>query len=182
MMQRLVICALLGGMLAAACHRDNGGGIGSGSGGWPPAPSATQPAVSSSAQVVKVIIPSAVAISPGQSAQAILTLSISTGYHINANPATFPYLIATEVVPERAEGIVTARPSYPVGEKRNFQFADQALAVYEGETQIKIPVSADAKATAGQRSLPITVTVQACDDEKCFPPATLKATIPIEVK
>jgi hypothetical protein len=176
--QRVVVCALLISLFAA-CHRDNGGGIGAVPGGFPPKSSPVQ--VSSSEQVVKVTTLAA-QVAAGGASEATIQLAIMPGYHINANPATFPYLIATEVVPERAEGIVAGKPVYPAGEKRNFQFEKQPLAVYQGETQIKIPINADAKATAGQRSLPISVKVQACDDEKCFPPASINATIPIEVK
>src|SRR5439155_2901826 len=46
--------------LFAGCgHRDKGGGINSGAGGWPSSSSSTPAEVSSSDQVVKVIVPSA---------------------------------------------------------------------------------------------------------------------------
>src|SRR5947209_5777238 len=101
-MARVVLCVMIGAMLFAACNRSNGGGISSGTGGWPPSSSPSE--VSSSAQVVKVkTLP--VRIAPDGSADAILKLSIMPGYHINANPATFPYLIATEVTTGKAEAI-----------------------------------------------------------------------------
>ena len=178
----VVFCLILGALLLAACHRDSGGGISSGSGGWPPTSSSPPAEVSSSAQVVKVLIPSAVSIGPGRSAEAIVMLSISAGYHINANPATFPYLIATEVTAGKADAIAADKPIYPPAEKRTFQFAKEPLAVYEGEAQLRLPLRTDAKAVAGARALPITVRVQACDNEKCFPPATLNATVQVEVK
>ena len=169
--------------LFAGCgHRDKGGGINSGAGGWPSSSSSTPAEVSSSAQVVKVIVPSAIEIARGNSAEAIVRLSISTGYHINANPATFPYLIATAITPGKAEGIIVGKPAYPIAEKRNFQFEEQPLAVYEDEVQIRLSLHADPKASPDSRSLPISVRVQACDNEKCYPPANLETTIPIEVK
>src|SRR6185436_4662435 len=57
--------------------------------------------ISSSDQVVKVVshfIPSA-------SPPANVELVISPGFHVNANPATFSYLIATEVQPGKVDGI-----------------------------------------------------------------------------
>lgn len=137
--------------------------------------------VSSSAEVVKVRA-GALAISVGSEANAAVTLSILPGFHVNANPATFPYLIATEVTADRIEGITVGKPGYPSAEKKTFQFADEALAVYEGETQIKLPLRADSKAGKGTRSLPIHVRVQACDHEKCYPPSTLDTTIAVDVK
>jgi predicted component of type VI protein secretion system len=138
-------------------------------------------AISSSAQVVKVSSPP-LSIPANGSADAVATLAISPGFHINANPATFSYLIATEVSPGKVEGVTVGAPGYPAAEKKKFQFAEQPLAVYEGEVPIKLGLRAEKNAAAGSRSLPITVRVQACDEEKCFPPATLNSTISVTVK
>jgi predicted component of type VI protein secretion system len=143
--------------------------------------SPTPAGISSSAQVVKVN-PLPVEITRAGSTDATVKLLISPGFHVNANPATFSYLIATEVSPGKVEGISVGAPAYPAAEKKKFQFAEQPLAVYEGEVPIKLSLRAEKNAAAGPRSLPITVRVQACDNEKCFPPATVDATIPVEVK
>jgi thioredoxin:protein disulfide reductase len=156
-------------------------GIHSGTGGWPPASSTAPAGISSSASVVKVRAAD-VSIPAGGNADATLTLSISPGYHINANPATFPYLIATAVNPGKAERIIIGTPIYPIAQKKKFQFAEEPLAVYEGEVQISLPLRVEANAGKGGRSLPIELTVQACDAEKCYAPDTLKRTIAIDVK
>jgi len=111
-----------------------------------------------------------------------VTLSISSGFHVNANPATFSYLIPTEVTAENAEEINVDKAVYPAGRMEKFQFADQPLAVYEGETQIKLPLRAKANGAKVSTSLPIKVRVQACDNEQCFPPATLNTTLAADVK
>ena len=113
-----------------------------------------------------------------------MTLSISPGFHINANPATFSYLIATEVqhLQDPNGEILTGKPIYPSGEKKKFEFAEQPLAVYEGETQIRLPLRAQNPSVKGIRLLPIHLRVQACDNEKCYPPTTLDATISVDVK
>jgi hypothetical protein len=120
--------------------------------------------------------------SPGSSAEALVKLAITSGYHVNANPATYSYLIATEVKAGNTEDITSGAPTYPAATKQKFEFAEQPLAVYEGDIEVKLPLKISATSTAGERNLPITVRVQACDTEKCFPPATLNATIPVEVK
>lgn len=162
----------------AGCNR--GSGISSGTGGLPSS-SVTPAEISSSAQVVKVAT-SRVDLTANGSANAVLRLSISPGYHINANPATFPYLIATAVTSGKAEGIEAGKPGYPAARKQKFEFAEEPLSVYEGDTTITLSLQAAPKTQAGPRSLPITVTVQACDNEKCYPPANVVAAIPIEVK
>lgn len=176
-MKRLWLGIFVITAISAGCNR--GGGITAVPGGLPS--SSTPSEVSSSAQVVKVTT-SGVQVARNSSAEAIVTLAISPGFHVNANPATFPYLIPTEITAGKLDGITAGQPAYPAAEKRQFQFADEALAVYEGNAQIKMSLRADQTAVAGARTLPITLRVQACDHEKCYPPANLNANIPVEVK
>ncbi len=135
----------------------------------------------SSSDVVKVQTTS-VAIPAGGEATATLTLSISSGFHVNANPATFSYLIPTEVTVQNSDEITADKPVYPAAQTKKFQFAEKPLAVYEGESQIKLPLHAKANAAKASASLPIKVRVQACDNEQCFPPATLNTTVTVDVK
>jgi len=147
----------------------------------PTANTSSPPPVRSSADVVKVSA-TTVPVPVGGNVDATVTLSISPGFHVNANPATFSYLIPTEVTTGNVEGVSAGKPVYPSAEKKKFQFADQPLAVYEGDAQIKLPLHAATNAAKGARSLPIDVRVQACDQEKCFAPDTLHATLAVDVK
>ena len=113
------------------------------------------------------------------SGDAMIMLNIEPGYHVNANPATYPYLIATEVTPAKVEGLDVGKAIYPPAKKQKFDFAEEALAVYEGQVEIRLPIKVASK---GSRSLPLNVRVQACDHEKCFPPATLNTNVSVEVK
>jgi len=125
---------------------------------------------------------SGTAVSIGSSGEVPILISIDPGYHINANPATFDYLIATELTADQSEGITFGKPVYPAAGKKQFQFADQPLAVYEGQVQIKLPLQAAATATKGNRTLSLHLRVQACDEEKCFPPATVPVTLAVDLK
>jgi hypothetical protein len=166
-------------MLFTACNRGNG--ISSGTGGWPPV-SSSPANVSSSLDVVKIKT-NGVSIPAGGQDDAIVSLTISQGFHINGNPATFSYLIATELEAGNGFGVVTAgKPVYPAAQKKRFQFAEEPLAVYEDTVDLKLPLRAASKTTKQPLSLAISVRVQACDQEKCYPPGTLNAMIPIEVK
>lgn len=111
--------------------------------------------------------------------EAMVLLNIETGYHVNANPATYPYLIATEVFADKIDGLEVGKPIYPPAKKQKFDFADEPLAVYEGQVEVKLPLKV---ANKGTRTLPLQVRVQACDHEKCFPPATLITNVSVEVK
>jgi hypothetical protein len=50
--------------------------------------------VSSSAEVVKITTDTL--LITGTAADAIVRLAITSGYHVNANPATYSYLIPTK--------------------------------------------------------------------------------------
>ncbi len=166
-------------LLLAVAFTGCNGGIHSSQGGLSSLP--TPVAISSSAQVIKVsVVP--VNISQSSAGDAVIALSISPGFHINANPATFPYLIATEVTTGNVEGIGVGSPAYPAAQKKKFQFAEEPLSVYEGEIPIKLNLRAEANATTGTQSLPVKVRVQACDEEQCFPPATINASISVTVR
>lgn len=172
----LCSCLLLVIFLAACGGNSPGTPSGSPSTAGP-----SRVAVSSSADVVRIST-APVSITQDTPADATVTLSISPGYHVNANPATFPYLIATDVKASKVDGIAVSTPIYPAAEKKKFQFAEQPLAVYEGEVRVKLNLRTEKTAAAGPRSLPIAVRIQACDNEQCFPPATLNATIAVDVK
>jgi DsbC/DsbD-like thiol-disulfide interchange protein len=167
---RCVALLCLTGVLAfSGCKHSDG-----------PATSSASPApkeISSTGQVVKAFghfIPSA-------SPPASIELDISPGFHINANPATFPYLIATELQPGKVDGVtVSEKLTYPPPRMKTFSFADQPLAVYEGNVSIPVPLTAGAGAK-GPRTIPFKIRVQACDNEKCYPPATLDAALSIDV-
>ena len=173
--------SLAGGLLLAIAFAACSGGPPKTSGGST-APAGSAPgAVASSADVVKITSPQ-VALNAGGSLDAVINVSIQPGFHINANPPTFSYLIPTEVTAGNTAGIIPGKPVYPAGEKRKFQFADQPLSVYEGDARVILPLGVEGRAAKGALSLPITVRVQACDDQQCYPPTTLKAAIQVEVK
>jgi thiol:disulfide interchange protein DsbD len=135
----------------------------------------------SSTDVVKASV-APLEISAGGAADVSIKVSIKEGYHINANPPTFPYLKATEVSVEAGEGLSAGKPSYPASVTRTFSFAEKPLAVYEGSAEIKLPLKAATTATKGTRTLPLKLRVQACDEKACYPPGTLDIPVGLTIK
>jgi thiol:disulfide interchange protein DsbD len=121
-------------------------------------------------------------VSAGGSSELIVALKIDSGYHVNANPPTFPYLIATELSVTASDGILVSAVSYPTALTKTFAFADKPLAVYEGETEIKAKLNVDRTATKGEHSVPAQLHVQACDNQVCYPPGQIELRIPVTVK
>jgi DsbC/DsbD-like thiol-disulfide interchange protein len=148
--------------------------------------SANAPAASPAAQritsegVVKAAA-QRIEIPAGGSAEATVRLTIQSGYHVNANPPTFPYLKATALEISPADGVSLAFVTYPKAVNKKFAFAEKPLAVYEGETELKATLKSDKTAKKGERSIPARVRIQACDEQVCYPPGMLELAIPVNV-
>jgi DsbC/DsbD-like thiol-disulfide interchange protein len=112
----------------------------------------------------------------------VVVLTIQQGYHVNANPPTLPYLKATELEIQPPPGVSVNFTVYPNPLTKSFSFAEQTLAVYEGETSIKVNLRAEKSAKLGDHNLPGKLRVQACDDQVCYAPGTLDVSIPLSIK
>ena len=135
----------------------------------------------SSVSVVKVQ-PQEVTVSRGETADAQVRLNIENGFHVNANPPSFSYLKATELELKPDADISISFLTYPDPLVKKFSFAEQPLAVYEGETIIKVTLKAAEGAKTGRKNLSGTLRVQACDDRVCYAPGAMEISIPVEVK
>jgi hypothetical protein len=94
-----------------------------------------------------------------------LVLDIAPGWHLQANPSTEEYLVATEVKAERDCQVRDLR--YPAGEPLPSRFSQQPIAVYSGRVEITGEAS-------GTRRL--SLTYQPCDEERCLPPVMRRIT------
>ncbi len=126
--------------------------------------------------------PEPVEIAPGGSSEARIKLTIQNGYHVNANPPTYPYLIPTAFEMAPQDGLSIGQISYPAPINIKLAFAEKPLAVYEGQTTIKAALKADESVQPGERTIPAKLRIQACDNQVCFPPGSIDLTIPVTVK
>ena len=143
----------------------------------------TAPAVQkvTSESVVKATA-ARVEISAGGLTEATVRLTIQSGYHVNANPPTYPYLKATALEISPSDGVSVAFVTYPKGVDKKLAFAEKPLAVYEGQTDLKATLKTDKAAKKGERSIAARLRIQACDDQVCYPPGTLELVIPVNIK
>jgi uncharacterized protein len=84
-----------------------------------------------------------------------LKLEIASGWHLQANPASESYLVATEV-----KGAVR-NVRYPEGERFESRYSKEAISVYSGTVEITGEVPPGEK---------LVVVYQACDEGRCLPP------------
>jgi hypothetical protein len=117
----------------------------------------------------------------GGAGEATVRLDIAAGYHVNANPASDKFYVATELRAESQEGVTPGKPVYPAGLSRKLGFAEKPLSVYEGTVRIKLPLRADRGAAKGRHTLRARLRVQPCNDEVCLQPREIDAPIPVTV-
>jgi uncharacterized protein len=110
--------------------------------------------------------------SAGNHDEIRVTVVIDEGFHVNANPASFDYLIPTSV---SVDGVPDLQFGYPSATLIRPQFAADGLKVYKGLISLK---GVAPKGTLVSRdSIIATLRVQACNDEVCLPPSTLSLKI-----
>ncbi|MCM3870304.1 MAG: protein-disulfide reductase DsbD N-terminal domain-containing protein [Pyrinomonadaceae bacterium] len=175
---RLVLINVLMALAVTGCSRSNQNSPGASSTASP-SPAAVGRITSES--VVKVAIQGA-ELSPGGFADAIVRVTVQNGYHINSNPPTFPYLKATELEMADTDEISLNNIYYPKPLVKTFAFSDKPLQVYEGETQLTVALQAAKNAKKGQQSIPAKLSIQACDDQVCYPPGSIDVAIPVLIK
>ena len=141
----------------------------------------TEPPPIKSVDVVKAM-PQETTIAKGESGVALVRLQIKNGYHVNANPPSQSYLKATEIELKPAEGISVEFITYPDPLVKSFAFSETPLKVYEGETELKVHLKADKRASPGKHNLSAKLRVQACDDKVCYAPGVLDVLLPVNVQ
>lgn len=121
------------------------------------------------------------AYEPGESARVAAKVTVEAGWHVNSNTPTFDYLIPTKLDLELPAGWPEEAVRYPKHELQTFAFADQPLAVYDGEFVILAELAVPAGAQKGAVPVRGELRYQACNDSQCLPPVTTEATVTLTV-
>ncbi|MDT7858242.1 cytochrome c biogenesis protein CcdA [Rubrivirga sp. S365] len=120
-------------------------------------------------------------VHPGQIVRAAVVLTVEEGWHVNANRPSQDYLIGTEVSLDGHPGFLLAEARYPPPLAVEFAFADAPLDVYEGDVPVLLSLRAGDAVEPGTYELGVSVRVQACNDEVCLRPSTLRTAVPVRV-
>ncbi len=102
----------------------------------------------------------------------VVTIKVDDDFHINANPASFDFLIPTSL---ELNGIKPSKIEYPKPMRFTAKFAPEGLDVYEGSVAIVAMFPKDG--LKGLNVIQGTVTAQACTSQICLPPSELPVSI-----
>jgi uncharacterized protein len=106
-----------------------------------------------------------------------LTLSIQPGWHINAHEPLQKELIPTTLAlfdSNTVEGSVLKQVEYPPAKMMSLGFQDETMALYEGTITITAHLDGTNDSVFSKRSVPIELSLQACNDTVCREPEVLK--------
>jgi thiol:disulfide interchange protein DsbD len=135
----------------------------------------------SSEVVTPKVVADADRLVAGKPFRLALVADIRSGWHVNSHLPKEDFLIPTVVKVKPSAGLTLSPVSYPKHIERKFAFSDTKLAVYEGKTVFVVPGTVDAAAAPGARTLSAELSYQPCNENQCLPPATLTATLAIDV-
>ena len=113
----------------------------------------------------------------GAVVRAAVAINVGRGFHVNANPASEDFLIATEVSVAGGGDFEVVDVFYPDPLERSFGFWPETLKVWEGEVVAGVILRVAEDAELGERDLEFVVDYQACNDEACFSPAKTIARV-----
>jgi len=116
----------------------------------------------------------------GGKQEVSIPATILKGHHIQANPATLPNLIATELSLEPISGLELGSPSYPKSKPWRLMSAGKVIQTYEGSVVFKIGLNAKTLAP-GKYEIKGSLRYQACDEKNCFFPTSAPIAIPLTV-
>lgn len=117
----------------------------------------------------------------GHTFKAAVLLNIEKGWHINAHKPTLDYLIGTSVSIVDLPGVTVKNTSYPQSKVLNFEFAEEALDVYENNVPVILEIATSDTLSPGSYTLKGRARVQACNDIACLAPSNVEVSIPVEI-
>lgn len=117
----------------------------------------------------------------GKTATAVIVMDIPGDLHVNSARPLSQYAIPTKIKATGA-GVKIGAVAYPKGTTKKFSFSDEQIAVYEGRTTFRVPVTVPANFKGNVARINIVVNYQSCSNEVCYRPRTGEVTLSAAVK
>ena len=118
----------------------------------------------------------------GRTVRANIVMEIPNGLHVHSNKPLDKFLIATKLDVETPAGIKAGAVLYPRPVMRSLKFSKNKVAVFEGRTSIRVPITVPANYAGGSTEIKGKLRFQACNDEACFPPVTREVKMWLNVE
>jgi len=120
-------------------------------------------------------------VKPGDKIKVKVTLAIEKGWHLYGPNVDNEFVIATTVTPSAVEGLSFGEVGVPEAVKKNDPVLKEVVEVYEEEIAFTVPVTVGEGFDEQHVVLPLTLKIQACDENRCLTPVTKILEVPLEV-
>ena len=121
-------------------------------------------------------------IKKGRTVRATVVMEIPKGLHVQSSRPLDKFLVATKLDVETPTGMTAGAVVYPRALMRSLKFSKSQVAVYEGRTMIRVPITVPANYSGGSGEIKGKLRFQACNDESCFPPITREVKMWLNVE
>ena len=118
----------------------------------------------------------------GRTVRATVLMDIPNGLHVQSSKPLDKFLVATKLDVETPSGMTAGAVVYPRPQMRSLKFSKSQVAVYEGRTLIRVPITVPANYSGGSGEIKGKLRFQACNDESCFPPVTREVKMWLNVE
>ena len=122
-----------------------------------------------------------VAAHAGHPAAIRIEVSVAVPYHVQANPASDPFLIPFQVQLEADTDIQIGPAEYPSGKDHRLEGTETNLAVYDGTFDLVMPLQIPQMTRMGWQTLRGRVHHQACDERGCLAPNSVLFDMSVQV-
>ena len=120
-------------------------------------------------------------VQAGSELKYAVAMNIDEGWHLNAHNPPLNYLIGVSLDISTSNQAMVSDIQYPNPLKKQFSFADEVLDVYEGRSHLVLKAKTASNLKTGSYRLNGELTIQACSDQVCLPPSTVKLDFPFTV-
>jgi thiol:disulfide interchange protein DsbD len=120
-------------------------------------------------------------LTAGSEAQFAVKMDINEGWHLNAHNPTLDYLIGVDLAVDASQHGIVSDIRYPNPKQVKFSFAQDLLDGYEGSPTILVKLETAKNLEPDTYTLHGTLTVQACSDKVCLPPADVELSLPFTI-
>ena len=128
------------------------------------------------AEAVQYLYPEQITVPAGKTTPVAMHFRVAQGLHINSHAPKDEYLIPTELSIPVASGVRLEAADYPAGTEFILPVdPGTKLVVYTGEFTIQARIVAQ----PGDHMVEARLHYQACDQNACLPPKTIK--VPVDV-
>ncbi|MGE3374088.1 MAG: protein-disulfide reductase DsbD domain-containing protein [Vicinamibacteria bacterium] len=125
--------------------------------------------------------PGVVLAEPGSTHEARFVVTVRDGFHVQANPASEPFLVPLRLELPDSAAVEVGEAVYPAGRPHRLNGASRDLSVYGGSFALTAPLVVGASARAGEVRLRGSLHYQACNDRACLRPSRAPVELRVRV-